>query len=43
MRKRNRAARWREYETRKKELQSQQLTPAEYEAKLRLLAKRLKV
>jgi hypothetical protein len=34
---------WQEYERRKKEIQKRDLTPAEYEAAIRALAKRLKV
>ena len=35
--------RWREYELRKKEIEDQDLSPAEYEAAIRALAERLKV
>jgi len=35
--------RWREYERRKKQIEDQNLSPAEYEAEIRALAERLKV
>ena len=43
MTKRCRKARWIEYERRKKELKSRQLSPEKYETALRALAARLKV
>ncbi len=43
MRKLNQADRWREYEQKKKYLQDLKLPPAEYEARLLKLLKKLRV